>query len=138
MLVSLAIVVALPKPHGVRALIASTILRLIFSVGLQPTLFLLGAFNVSTSPSHLLARDMQMALPSCPGPRRGPALSVQKNTVPFGSAGKVAEARQPLPFPAQPRSVGGREPLGVFPDAADTAFRACSSQVGRKRKAAEV
>lgn len=107
MLVSLAIVVALPKPHGVRALIASTILRLIFSVGLQPTLFLLGAFNVSTSPSHLLARDMQMALPSCPGPRRGPALSVQKNTVPFGSAGKVAEARQPLPFPA-PASVGRR------------------------------
>lgn len=50
MLVSLAIVVALPKPHGVRALIASTILRLIFSVGLQPTLFLLGAFNVSTDP----------------------------------------------------------------------------------------
>lgn len=47
MLVSLAIVIALPKPHGIRALIASTILRLIFSVGLQPTLFLLGAFNVS-------------------------------------------------------------------------------------------
>lgn len=47
MLISLAIVIALPKPHGIRALIASTILRLIFSVGLQPTLFLLGAFNVS-------------------------------------------------------------------------------------------
>uniref|UniRef100_A0A7M4FBH1 Inositol 1,4,5-trisphosphate receptor n=1 Tax=Crocodylus porosus TaxID=8502 RepID=A0A7M4FBH1_CROPO len=46
MLISLAIVIALPKPHGIRALIASTILRLIFSVGLQPTLFLLGAFNV--------------------------------------------------------------------------------------------
>lgn len=51
MLISLAIVIALPKPHGIRALIASTILRLIFSVGLQPTLFLLGAFNVSTNPS---------------------------------------------------------------------------------------
>ncbi|XP_041446738.1 inositol 1,4,5-trisphosphate receptor type 1 isoform X7 [Xenopus laevis] len=46
MLVSLAIVIVLPKPHGIRALIASTILRLIFSIGLQPTLFLLGAFNV--------------------------------------------------------------------------------------------
>lgn len=50
MLISLAIVIALPKPHGIRALIASTILRLIFSVGLQPTLFLLGAFNVSANP----------------------------------------------------------------------------------------
>lgn len=47
MLVSLAIVIVLPQPHGIRALIASTILRLIFSVGLEPTLFLLGAFNVS-------------------------------------------------------------------------------------------
>ncbi|XP_072438759.1 inositol 1,4,5-trisphosphate-gated calcium channel ITPR1 isoform X1 [Chiloscyllium punctatum] len=44
--ISLAIVIALPKPHGIRALIASTILRLIFSVGLEPTLYLLGAFNV--------------------------------------------------------------------------------------------
>lgn len=47
MLVSLAIVIVMPQPHGIRALIASTILRLIFSVGLEPTLFLLGAFNVS-------------------------------------------------------------------------------------------
>uniref|UniRef100_A0A4W3IXG4 Inositol 1,4,5-trisphosphate receptor n=1 Tax=Callorhinchus milii TaxID=7868 RepID=A0A4W3IXG4_CALMI len=45
-LISLAIVIALPKPHGIRALIASTILRLIFSVGLEPTLYLLGGFNV--------------------------------------------------------------------------------------------
>ncbi|XP_015988624.2 inositol 1,4,5-trisphosphate receptor type 1 isoform X11 [Rousettus aegyptiacus] len=55
MLVSLAIVVALPKPHGVRALIASTILRLIFSVGLQPTLFLLGAFNVCNKIIFLMS-----------------------------------------------------------------------------------
>lgn len=47
MLVSLAIVIVLPQPHGIRALIASTILRLIFSVGLEPTLLLLGGFNVS-------------------------------------------------------------------------------------------
>lgn len=53
MLISLAIVIALPKPHGIRALIASTILRLIFSVGLQPTLFLLGAFNVRTEWAFL-------------------------------------------------------------------------------------
>lgn len=52
MLVSLAIVIVLPQPHGIRALIASTILRLIFSVGLEPTLFLLGAFNVSVSQSR--------------------------------------------------------------------------------------
>lgn len=48
MLVSLAIVVVLPQPHGIRVLIASTILRLIFSVGLEPTLLLLGGFNVSS------------------------------------------------------------------------------------------
>jgi len=47
MLVSLGIVIVLPQPHGIRALIAATVLRLIFSVGLQPTLLLLGAFNVS-------------------------------------------------------------------------------------------
>lgn len=52
MLVSLAIVIVLPQPHGIRALIASTILRLIFSVGLEPTLFLLGAFNVSVCVSY--------------------------------------------------------------------------------------
>ncbi|KAM5280268.1 inositol 1,4,5-trisphosphate-gated calcium channel ITPR1 isoform 5-T5 [Ctenodactylus gundi] len=55
MLVSLAIVIALPKPHGIRALIASTILRLIFSVGLQPTLFLLGAFNVCNKIIFLMS-----------------------------------------------------------------------------------
>ncbi|KAF4024076.1 hypothetical protein G4228_016139 [Cervus hanglu yarkandensis] len=55
MLISLAIVIALPKPHGIRALIASTILRLIFSVGLQPTLFLLGAFNVCNKIIFLMS-----------------------------------------------------------------------------------
>ncbi|XP_069906115.1 inositol 1,4,5-trisphosphate-gated calcium channel ITPR1 isoform X3 [Oryctolagus cuniculus] len=55
MLLSLAIVIALPKPHGIRALIASTILRLIFSVGLQPTLFLLGAFNVCNKIIFLMS-----------------------------------------------------------------------------------
>ncbi|XP_029457322.1 inositol 1,4,5-trisphosphate receptor type 1 isoform X1 [Rhinatrema bivittatum] len=55
MMISLAIVIALPKPHGIRALIASTILRLIFSVGLQPTLFLLGAFNVCNKIIFLMS-----------------------------------------------------------------------------------
>uniref|UniRef100_A0A8C1QUY1 Inositol 1,4,5-trisphosphate receptor n=1 Tax=Cyprinus carpio TaxID=7962 RepID=A0A8C1QUY1_CYPCA len=55
MLVSLAIVIVLPQPHGIRALIASTILRLIFSVGLEPTLFLLGAFNVCNKVIFLMS-----------------------------------------------------------------------------------
>lgn len=63
MLVSLAIVIALPKPHGIRALIASTILRLIFSVGLQPTLFLLGAFNVSLGPRRPCSVDVRLSMP---------------------------------------------------------------------------
>ncbi|XP_077948578.1 inositol 1,4,5-trisphosphate-gated calcium channel ITPR1 isoform X1 [Gasterosteus aculeatus] len=46
LLVSLAIVIVLPQPHGIRALIASAILRLIFSVGLEPTLLLLGGCNL--------------------------------------------------------------------------------------------
>ncbi|PVD24858.1 hypothetical protein C0Q70_15345 [Pomacea canaliculata] len=46
MLVSLAIVITVPRPAGIRTLIISTILRLIFSVGLEPTLWLLGALNV--------------------------------------------------------------------------------------------
>ncbi|KAJ8409386.1 hypothetical protein AAFF_G00235840 [Aldrovandia affinis] len=55
MLVSLGIVIVLPQPHGIRALIASTILRLIFSVGLEPTLFLLGAFNVCNKIIFLMS-----------------------------------------------------------------------------------
>uniref|UniRef100_A0A671SN67 Inositol 1,4,5-trisphosphate receptor n=1 Tax=Sinocyclocheilus anshuiensis TaxID=1608454 RepID=A0A671SN67_9TELE len=55
MLFSLAIVIVLPQPHGIRALIASTILRLIFSVGLEPTLFLLGAFNVCNKVVFLMS-----------------------------------------------------------------------------------
>ena len=47
MLVSLAIVITIPRPAGIRTLIVSTILRLIFSVGLGPTLWLLGSLNVS-------------------------------------------------------------------------------------------
>uniref|UniRef100_A0A4W5KV13 Inositol 1,4,5-trisphosphate receptor n=1 Tax=Hucho hucho TaxID=62062 RepID=A0A4W5KV13_9TELE len=42
-------------PLGVRTLIIATILRLIFSVGLQPTLFLLGAFNVCNKTIFLMS-----------------------------------------------------------------------------------
>ncbi|TKS71552.1 Inositol 1,4,5-trisphosphate receptor type 1 IP3 receptor isoform 1 [Collichthys lucidus] len=45
-LATLAIVIIMPQPLGIRALVIITILRLIFSVGLEPTLFLLGAFNL--------------------------------------------------------------------------------------------
>uniref|UniRef100_A0A6Q2XSB7 Inositol 1,4,5-trisphosphate receptor n=1 Tax=Esox lucius TaxID=8010 RepID=A0A6Q2XSB7_ESOLU len=55
MLASLAIVVAMPQPLGVRTLIIATILRLIFSVGLEPTLFLLGAFNVCNKIIFLMS-----------------------------------------------------------------------------------
>lgn len=46
-LAALVIVIIMPQPLGIGALVTVTILRLIFSVGLEPTLFLLGAFNVS-------------------------------------------------------------------------------------------
>uniref|UniRef100_A0A8C7V3P6 Inositol 1,4,5-trisphosphate receptor n=1 Tax=Oncorhynchus mykiss TaxID=8022 RepID=A0A8C7V3P6_ONCMY len=55
MLALLAIVVAMPQPLGVRTLIIATIIRLIFSVGLQPTLFLLGAFNVCNKTIFLMS-----------------------------------------------------------------------------------
>lgn len=82
MLISLAIVIALPKPHGIRALIASTILRLIFSVGLQPTLFLLGAFNVSVNAfiATFLSTCKQECLPFW-FLEPWPVLSVQKIAV---------------------------------------------------------
>lgn len=46
-LAALIVVIIMPQPLGIGALVTVTILRLIFSVGLEPTLFLLGAFNVS-------------------------------------------------------------------------------------------
>ncbi|CDQ97890.1 unnamed protein product [Oncorhynchus mykiss] len=45
----------MPQPLGVRTLIIATIIRLIFSVGLQPTLFLLGAFNVCNKTIFLMS-----------------------------------------------------------------------------------
>lgn len=46
MLSSAAIVITLPRESGIRTLVASTILRLIFSIGPEPTLWLLGFVTV--------------------------------------------------------------------------------------------
>lgn len=46
MLVSFSIIVTFPRPSGIRTFVGSTILRLIFSVGLEPTLRILGLANV--------------------------------------------------------------------------------------------
>lgn len=46
MLASAAIVITLPRESGIRTFVASTILRLIFSVGPEPTLWLLGFVTV--------------------------------------------------------------------------------------------
>uniref|UniRef100_A0A3Q2R0F9 Inositol 1,4,5-trisphosphate receptor n=1 Tax=Fundulus heteroclitus TaxID=8078 RepID=A0A3Q2R0F9_FUNHE len=52
---ALVLVVLMPQPLGILALVAITILRLIFSVGLEPTLFLLGAFNVCNKIIFLIS-----------------------------------------------------------------------------------
>lgn len=46
MLVSFSIIVTFPRPSGIRTFVGSTILRLIFSIGLEPTLRILGLANV--------------------------------------------------------------------------------------------
>ena len=46
MLVSFFIIVTFPRPSGIRTFVGSTILRLIFSLGLEPTLKILGLANV--------------------------------------------------------------------------------------------
>uniref|UniRef100_A0AAQ6A6V1 Inositol 1,4,5-trisphosphate receptor n=1 Tax=Amphiprion ocellaris TaxID=80972 RepID=A0AAQ6A6V1_AMPOC len=55
LLATLVIVIIMPQPLGIRALVIVTILRLIFSVGLEPTLFLLGAFNVCNKIIFLIS-----------------------------------------------------------------------------------
>ena len=47
MIVSFVIIVTFPRPSGIRTFVGSTILRLIFSVGLEPTLKILGLATVS-------------------------------------------------------------------------------------------
>ncbi|XP_064473340.1 inositol 1,4,5-trisphosphate receptor type 1-like isoform X1 [Ornithodoros turicata] len=55
MLVSLAGAVLAPRPSALRALACSLILRLVYSLGLQPTLWLLGTVNVAISTVHLVS-----------------------------------------------------------------------------------
>ncbi|KAG4078843.1 hypothetical protein HA402_007393 [Bradysia odoriphaga] len=46
MLISMAIVATMPRESGIRTLVASIILRFIFSFGPEPTLWLLGSVTV--------------------------------------------------------------------------------------------
>lgn len=56
MLGSLALVITVGvNPSAIRTLVASTILRFIFSVGLEPTLWLLGALNVINKGIYLIS-----------------------------------------------------------------------------------
>ncbi|XP_031335634.1 inositol 1,4,5-trisphosphate receptor isoform X3 [Photinus pyralis] len=55
MVASGAIVLTLPRETGIRTLVASTILRLIFSVGPEPTLWLLGTLTVFLKGIHLVS-----------------------------------------------------------------------------------
>jgi hypothetical protein len=60
MLVSAAIVITLPRESGVRTFVASTILRMIFSVGPEPTLIILGTITVS----HVTVLYLTLNLPT--------------------------------------------------------------------------
>lgn len=55
MLVSLAIVTTMPRESGIRTLVASIILRFIFSVGPEPTLWLLGSVTVLLKGVHIVS-----------------------------------------------------------------------------------
>lgn len=55
MLVSSAIVITLPRETGIRTLVASTILRLIYSLGPEPTLWLLGTVTIILKGIHLVS-----------------------------------------------------------------------------------
>lgn len=55
MLTSLALVVTLPRESGIRTLVASIILRCIFSLGPEPTLWLLGSITVFFKGVHIVS-----------------------------------------------------------------------------------
>lgn len=55
MLSSAVIVITLPRESGIRTLVASTILRLIFSIGPEPTLWLLGFLTVILKVVHMIS-----------------------------------------------------------------------------------
>ena len=55
MFISLAIVITLPRESGIRTLVASIILRCIFSFGPEPTLWLLGSSTVIFKGVHIVS-----------------------------------------------------------------------------------
>ncbi|XP_052861613.1 inositol 1,4,5-trisphosphate receptor isoform X2 [Anopheles cruzii] len=55
MLVSLAIVITLPRKSGIRTFVVALILRLIFSCGPEPTLWLLGCITVVMKGVHIIS-----------------------------------------------------------------------------------
>ncbi|XP_053664267.1 inositol 1,4,5-trisphosphate receptor [Anopheles marshallii] len=55
MLVSLAIVITLPRQSGIRTFVVALILRLIFSCGPEPTLWLLGCITVIMKGVHIIS-----------------------------------------------------------------------------------
>ncbi|EDV24936.1 uncharacterized protein TRIADDRAFT_56365 [Trichoplax adhaerens] len=55
MIISLAVILTAPRPSGIRTFIGSTILRLIFSVGLDATVALLGLLNVTVKITFMVS-----------------------------------------------------------------------------------
>lgn len=55
MIISSTIVITLPRETGIKTLVASTILRLIYSLGPEPTLWLLGAVTILLKCIHLVS-----------------------------------------------------------------------------------
>ncbi|RWS06106.1 inositol 1:4:5-trisphosphate receptor-like protein [Dinothrombium tinctorium] len=54
-LMSLSFVLTHARKYGIRVFVASAILRLIFSIGILPTLWLLGLINVGVTTVHLVS-----------------------------------------------------------------------------------
>lgn len=54
-MISLVLVLTLPRESGIRTLVASVILRLIFSFGPEPTLWLLGSVTVIMKGVHIIS-----------------------------------------------------------------------------------
>jgi len=50
--VSAALVLTVPRRPAVLTLVLSTLIRLMFSIGLEPMLILLGSLDVRVSPAH--------------------------------------------------------------------------------------
>ncbi|CAG0888142.1 unnamed protein product, partial [Cyprideis torosa] len=53
--ISAAIVITYPRPHAIRTLVASVIMRMIFSWGPEPTLWILGFANVFFKIVHIVS-----------------------------------------------------------------------------------